>query len=114
MQNTAINFLSESTQIDFKETLEVKKAKSWLKSISAFANGVGGTLVFGVRDKDRQIVGVDNPQDIIAKLSELIQARIKPQPQVEIHVSEVEGKQIVFVKVNSGQVPPYYYVQDNT
>ena len=114
MQNTAINFLSESTQIDFKETLEVKKAKSWLKSISAFANGVGETLVFGIRDKDRQIVRVDNPQDIIAKLSELIQARIKPQTQVEIQVSEVEGKQIVFAKVNSGQIPPYFYVQDNT
>ena len=114
MQDIAINNLSESTQIDFKEKLEIKKAKSWLKSISAFANGVGGTLVFGVRDIDRQIVGIDNVQEVVAKVSELIQTRIKPQPQVEIQVSVVEGKQLVLVKVNSGQATPYYYVQDNT
>jgi len=114
MQDIIIKNLSESTLIDFKETLETKKAKSWLKSVSAFANGVGGTLVFGIRDINRQIVGVENAQEVIAKLSELIQARIKPQPQVEIQVSTVEGKQLVLVKVNSGQATPYYYVQDNT
>ncbi|NLO71128.1 MAG: AAA family ATPase [Porphyromonadaceae bacterium] len=110
----AVNILSESTQIAYKETLETKKAKSWLKSISAFANGVGGTLVFGVRDTDHHIVGVDNTQEVVTKISELIQARIKPQPQVEIQVSVLEGKQLVLVKVNSGQATPYYYVQDNT
>ena len=28
--------------------LEVKKPKSWCKSVSAFANGLGGVLVFGI------------------------------------------------------------------
>ena len=37
--------------------LEVKRPKSWLKSVSAFANGKGGTLIFGISDDDR-IVGL--------------------------------------------------------
>ena len=33
---------------DFKEMLERKKVKSWLKSVSAFANTDGGSLFYGV------------------------------------------------------------------
>lgn len=42
--------IAESTDCDFKVMLETKKSKSWLKSTSAFANGIGGILFFGVRD----------------------------------------------------------------
>lgn len=37
-------WIAEATECDFKVALEVKKPKSWLKSVSAFANGIGGTL----------------------------------------------------------------------
>ena len=36
------------TAYDFKLMLEEKKPKSWLKSVSAFANGLGGSLFLGV------------------------------------------------------------------
>lgn len=116
MHNLASNNLSEATQIDFKEKLETKKAKSWLKTVSAFANGIGGTIIFGVRKTETAhlIVGVDNAQEVVAKLSELIQARIRPNPQVEINVSFHENKPLVLVKVNSGQATPYYYVHEST
>ena len=35
--------IAEATECDFKVALEKRKPKSWLKSISAFANGIGGT-----------------------------------------------------------------------
>ena len=41
-------WIAEATECDFKAALEVKKPKSWLKSVSAFANGIGGTLLFGI------------------------------------------------------------------
>ena len=47
--------ITEATDLDFKVALEVKKPKSWLKSVSAFANGIGGVLLFGV-DDERRIV----------------------------------------------------------
>lgn len=42
-----INLIGKATTYDKKQQLEVKRPKSWLKSVSAFANGEGGTLVFG-------------------------------------------------------------------
>ena len=42
--------IAEATECDFKVAVEVKKPKSWLKSISAFENGVGGSLFFGIED----------------------------------------------------------------
>ena len=43
-------WIAEATECDFKVALEVKKPKSWLKSVSAFANGIGGTLFFGIME----------------------------------------------------------------
>ena len=58
MMKTSINeLIGEATAYDKKEQLEVKRPKSWLKSVSAFANGEGGTLVFGINDDD-QVVGL--------------------------------------------------------
>lgn len=50
-------WIAEATECDFKVALEVKKPKSWLKSVSAFANGIGGTLLFGI-DDNRNVVGL--------------------------------------------------------
>ena len=51
----------ECSAYDFKEMLERKKVKSWLKSVSAFANTDGGSLFYGVND-DGVIVGLEDPQ----------------------------------------------------
>ena len=37
----------EATLCDYKLSLETEKPKSWIKSVSAFANGVGGSIRFG-------------------------------------------------------------------
>ena len=47
------DLLLESSSVDYKEALEIKKPRSWLKSVSAFANSFGGHIVFGVRDNPR-------------------------------------------------------------
>ena len=43
--------------------LEEKRPKSWLKSVSAFANGMGGSLFFGV-ENDGVIVGLNDIQSV--------------------------------------------------
>ena len=45
------DLISECTAYDFKLMLEEKKPKSWLKSVSAFANGLGGSLFLGVDNR---------------------------------------------------------------
>lgn len=48
------SLISECTAYDFKLMLEEKKPRSWLKSISAFANGLGGSLFFVLWHRQRR------------------------------------------------------------
>lgn len=105
--------MTETSNSDFKELLETKNAKSWLKSISAFANGIGGTLYFGVQNKTKKIVGLPDIQEAISKITELIGARITPRPEFECIPFKQNEKDVLAVKVNSGKQTPFYYVHDN-
>ena len=52
--------ISECTDYDFKSDLESGKPRGLLKSVSAFANGTGGALFFGVKSPD----GIPGVEDI--------------------------------------------------
>lgn len=102
----------ESTNIEFKEMVEYNKSKSWLKSVSAFANSTGGTLLFGVRDVDKKPVGLDNVIKDSEKISELINNKITPLPRYELNAIKEDGKEFIEVKVGDGPRTPYYYNSD--
>ena len=105
--------IAECTSYDFKEMLERKKVKSWLKSVSAFANTEGGSLFYGVNDES-EIVGLENPQADADFISEMIKARLDPVPEVQLIPIEHEGRTLLEVKVKAGVLTPYYYYQDGT
>ena len=105
------NLISECTAYDFKLMLEEKKPKSWLKSVSAFANGLGGSLFFGI-DNDGIIKGLVDVQPVCEAISIKIRDYMDPLPDVEIIPHNVEGVQILQLKVNAGHYTPYYYVGD--
>ena len=48
------DLIGESTEYDKKLSLEEKDPRSWLKSVSAFANGIGGSLIYGIDDKKNE------------------------------------------------------------
>ena len=56
-----LSLIGEATEYDKKQMLEEKKPKSWCKSISAFANGIGGVLIFGIANDDT-VVGLENAE----------------------------------------------------
>ncbi len=98
----------ECSDYDFKEKLEINKPKSWLKSVSAFANGIGGTLFFGIAD-DKNLVGIDNHQYICEKISELINSRIDPIPTYTINPYSEDGVIFLALNVSPGPLTPYCY-----
>lgn len=104
-------FITEATECDFKVALEVKKPKSWLKSISAFANGIGGMLFFGIAN-DRNIVGLSNIQTDAEAISRLIRERITPLPQFVLTPVQEDGKDLLLLTVAAGRATPYYYKAD--
>ena len=93
--------IAEATVCDFKEALEVKKPKSWLKSVSAFANTSGGTLFFGV-DNAHNVVGLADPQKDAEDISRLIKERISPIPRFILTPEIDEGKPILLLSVPKG------------
>ena len=105
--------IAECTSYDFKEMLERKKVKSWLKSVSAFANTEGGSLFYGVNDEG-EIVGLENVRADADFISEMIKARLDPVPEVQLIPIEHEGRTLLEVKVKAGVLTPYYYYQDGT
>ena len=84
-------WIAEATECDFKVALEVKKPKSWLKSVNAFANGIGGTLFFGV-DDDKNIVGLSDAQADAESISRIIKERITPIPGFVLNRSVLTGR----------------------
>lgn len=105
--------ISETNDIEFKESLEISKPKSWLKTISAFANGIGGAIYWGIRD-DRKVVGLTNVQQTIERISEIIKIKIEPMLLFKINPFEIEGKTILRLEVKAGASTPYYYVNDGS
>ena len=103
--------ISECTVYDFKLMLEEKKPKSWLKSVSAFANGLGGSLFFGI-DNDGIVKGVDDVQHVCESISCKIRDYMDPLPDVEMIPQEIDGHEILQLKVSAGSYTPYYYVGD--
>ena len=55
------DLIGETTEYDKKLLLEEKRPRSWLKSVSAFANGSGGMLIFGVSN-DNILAGLKMPK----------------------------------------------------
>lgn len=104
-------WIAEATECDFKVALEVKKPKSWLKSVSAFANGIGGTLFFGL-DNDRNVIGLADAQTDAEMISRLIKERITPYPNFILAPERENGKDILVLSVSAGRSTPYYYKAD--
>jgi ATP-dependent DNA helicase RecG len=103
--------IAEATECDFKVALEIKKPKSWLKSVSSFSNGIGGTLFFGISD-DRKPIGLSDVQKDAEAISRLIKERITPLPQFILKPLQEDGKNLLALEVSPGRSTPYYYKAD--
>ena len=103
--------IGEATDYDKKVALEIKKPKSWCKSISAFANCYGGKLVFGVANDD-ELVGLADAEGDAEKISEIIKTHLNPIPGFKLSFEKDNDKTFVIVEVMKGQQTPYYYEGD--
>ena len=105
------SLIGEATAYDKKQILEVRRPKSWLKSVSAFANGEGGVLIFGISD-DGYVLGLADAEGDAEKISEEIKSKLDPVPAVKLELKEADCKKLVLLHVYPGQETPYYYIGD--
>ncbi len=104
-------FIGEATEYEKKQAVEVRKPKSWCKSVSAFANGAGGVLIFGI-DDDGNIIGIDNPEADAEKISEIIKTHLDPIPEFRPRFEKTDDKTLIILNIMSGEDTPYYYSAD--
>ncbi len=92
----------ETRNLEFK--LEI--SKSYLKTVSAFANYGDGEIYFGVDDNGNQ-VGLDNPKKVAHNIENQINDNIKPSPNFLIEINE--KSKVVHLFVYQGLNKPYFY-----
>lgn len=103
------DYLGETNLYDKKEKLERNKPKSWLKTVSAFANGRGGKLIFGVKE-DNIILGLSDYQETSENISEIIKIKMDPTPEFDMEIKEIDGKVILILSIFAGKNTPYFVV----
>ena len=91
------DFIGEATEYDKKHAVERNKPKSWLKTVSAFANTVGGVLVFGVADND-EMIGLEDIKSDAEFVSQKVKERISPYPEVILEPLKIGGKYFLYIK----------------
>ena len=103
--------IAECTAYDYKVALEEKRPKSWLKSVSAFANGMGGSLFYGVSNEGI-VKGLADVQYVCEAISSKIRDYMDPLPDVEMIPHRIDGLDVLQLRVKAGNYTPYYYVGD--
>lgn len=93
----------EGLRLDFKYC--ISDSRKIARTLSAFANTEGGTLLIGVRDNGA-IAGVRSDEEIymIETASRLF---CKPEIPVSVSNHTIDGKTVVEVKVEKGLNRPY-------
>ncbi len=100
----------EGPQLEFKERLPAGPGeRKLLKSVPAFANGTGGTILFGINRDETTVTGLagEDVNGLRDRLVNLVRAAVVPMPQVTVTPYTIDGKLILALDVEPGQSPPY-------
>jgi len=96
----------EKENVEFKNSLS--EIGEILKTISAFSNKRGGTILVGVTN-DRNVVGVDIGRNTLERLANNIRRETDPQIFPSVGYSEQEGKTIISIEVSESTSKPVFY-----
>lgn len=84
----------ENNRLEFRETFSLNACKDKLRTFAAFANNQGGYLVFGVKDRPRQLTGLAGRSftDLEThKLTGMLNDHFAPEIHWEAHEYEFGG-----------------------
>ena len=121
----ALLAVGECSTVEFKSELspDPKSNAKMARTIAAFANGSGGTIVFGIDPDEATILGVSQPFDAIRdRLTDIVQGQLTTAPATEVRRLVTEhGLVVVLLVVDPGMDTPYgvgranpnYYVRAN-
>lgn len=100
-------FLSknEGKTLEFKEN--TKNLKGILKSIVAFVNTAGGTIIIGIQDKSKEVVGLLAPLLEEEKLANAVSDSIAPLIIPSMEITSYRNREILILRIPH-LAGPYY------
>ena len=94
--------MHETRILEFKETI----TNTFLKTVSAFSNYNGGTILFGV-DDNGNVKGLPDVKQACLDIENKINDSISPQPNYTLEIQN--NDQTIKLTVKSGLQKPYLY-----
>ena len=98
----------EGLHLEYKEKLPDTRdqKRKVFKTAVAFANGAGGTIVFGVQDEGAGVVGVEgNEATQRRRLTDMVRDLVSPSPKVLIESARLDGRLVLVLHVQPGEAP---------
>lgn len=97
--------LEEGKTLEFKEN--ARSLPGIIKAVIAFANTAGGTIVIGVEDRTKKVVGVANALDEEERIISAISDAIAPLIVPNIEIQTYRKKELILIHVPH-VAGPYY------
>ena len=99
----------EGVRLEFKRTLS--SAYRIARTLAAFANTVGGTLLVGVAD-DGRILGVPSELREMRKIEEAADALIDPPLAVSYQTLSPDGRNVLVLTIGESDEKPHYVIDE--
>ena len=98
----------ESRTLEFKE--KMPSALAIAKTVCAFSNGAGGSIIIGIRDRDKALIGIDelDISDVEEQVANITYEMLEPIPSFNTTIHNIEGKLLLKVEVYPGRLKPYH------
>ena len=98
-----IIYMKENKTLEFKSDI----TNNFLKTVSAFANFIGGKIIFGIDDNGKACGLKGDLNQIKLDLENTINDSIKPKPDYSLHIDY--SNRTILLNVSEGQYKPYLY-----
>ena len=99
----------EGKTLEYKENS--RPARRILRTVAAFANTAGGTLVIGVRDGTKEIVGVEDSLGEEERISSIIADGIRPLLVPDVQIVSWRDRELIIIR-SPHLVGPYHVASE--
>ncbi len=100
----------ESTRLEFKRT--ISSAHRIARTLAAFANTSGGTLLIGVAD-DGKILGVPSELREVRKVEDATDKLVDPVLSVSYETLSPDGRKVLIINVPESEEKPHYVIDES-
>jgi hypothetical protein len=93
----------EGPLLEYKQKLPetAREKRNVFKTVAAFANGSGGTILFGIEDESLSPIGLQGVRnEERRRLNDMLRDLVTPPPQATIEDGDLDGKFLLVLQVH--------------